>query len=183
MYGSMRENRQGIKAARFIVKQLEKRNHTVTFLDAKELELPILEKMHKSYDKAPQKLENIHNTLEKAEAFVVVSGEYNHSIPPGLKNLLDHFQKEYFFKPCGIVTYSAGPFGGVRVGVHLRAILGELGMVTPSTMFPISKVQDAFDDEGKDQTGNYERRIKQFLDELEWYCEALSEQRKKGLPF
>ena len=43
-----------------------------------------------------------------ADAFVVVSGEYNHSISPALSNLLDHFLEEYFWRPSAIVCYSAG---------------------------------------------------------------------------
>ena len=181
-YGSVRQKRQGIKAARFIVNHLEKRGHDVTLLDAKEIDPPLLDKMYKEYDKAPEWMERTHNTIDEAEGFVFVSGEYNHGIPPGLKNLIDHFQKEYHFKPAGICTYSAGPFGGVRAAVHMRAVLGELGMVTCSIMFPISKVQD-FKEDGTPGDGAYERRVQRFLDELEWYVDALKPAREKGTPF
>ena len=118
-----------------------------------------------------------------ADGFVIVSGEYNHSIPPALKNILDHYYNEYLFKPAAIATYSGGPFGGVRAAVQLRAILGELRMVSIPTMFPISMVQDAFDEQGNAIEKAYEKRIKQFLDEFEWYANALKESRKKGLPY
>lgn len=183
VYGSHRENRQGIKAARFVSKQLEGRGHEVDFIDTKEVGLPILEKMHKSYEQAPKKLEDIHVRLDSAEAFVFIVGEYNHSVQPGLKNFIDHFQREYFFKPAGIVSYSAGGFAGMRAAVHFRAILGELGMVSVPTLFGVSAVQSSFDDEGNTLDDAYPRRIKQFLDELEWYVQALNEQRAKGLPY
>jgi NAD(P)H-dependent FMN reductase len=67
--------------------------------------------------------------------------------------------------------------------VHLRAILGEVGMVSIPSMFPVSKVQDAFDDDGNAIDGAYVRRIQRFLDELEWYAGALKEARKKGVPY
>ena len=86
--------------------------------------------------------------LTKADAFVIVSAEYNHGEPAALKNLLDHFQSEYLYKPSGIVTYSAGPFGGVRALVTLRAILAELGTPSIPSAFPISHVGDAFDADG-----------------------------------
>jgi len=60
-----------------------------------------------------------------ADGFVGVSGEYNHGIPPALKNLLDHFLEEYFFRPSGIACYSAGAFGGVRAAMQLRMSLAE----------------------------------------------------------
>ncbi len=76
------------------------------------------------------------------------------------------------------MSYSAGPFGGVRAAPHYRVILGELGMVTTSTMFPVSKIQDQFDEDGNDPEGKYAKRIQRFLNELEWYTEALKRQRE-----
>ena len=89
-------------------------------------------------------------TLYRAvDGFVIVSGEYNHGIPPALKNLLDHFLEEYFFRPSAIVCYSAGSFGGVRAAMQLRMTLAELGMPSIPSLFPVPKVQDAFDDDGQ----------------------------------
>jgi NAD(P)H-dependent FMN reductase len=185
IYGSVRSGRQGIKAARFVRKMLEERGHSVTLVDPLESELPLLNKMYKQYPEgeAPEVLETLAEAYRAADAFVVVTGEYNHSIPPALANLLDHFMNEYFWRPAGIVCYSAGPFGGVRAGVHLRVILGEVGMVTIPSMFPVSKVQDAFDDDGNAVDEAYVRRIRKFLDELEWYANALQEAREKGVPY
>ena len=118
-----------------------------------------------------------------ADAFVVVSGEYNHSIPPALSNLLDHFLEEYFFRPSAIVCYSAGAFGGVRAAMQLRAMLCELGTPSIPSLFPIPKVQDAFDEDGTPRDEAYPRRIVRFLDELEWYANALREARKGGVPY
>ena len=117
LYGSVRSDRQGIKAAKFIKNKLSERNHEAVIIDPLEFSLPFLDKMHKEYPagKAPETMEKIHEALLKADGFLIVAGEYNHSIPPALKNMLDHFQSEYLFKPSGIVSYSAGTFGGVRV--------------------------------------------------------------------
>ena len=184
-YGSVRSNRQGIKAARFIEKELKERGHTVHLIDPLEYEFPFLDKMYKEYHEgeAPEVIEKVAELLRQSEGFVIVSGEYNHSIPPALKNILDHYQKEYFFKPSAIVTYSAGSFGGVRAGVHLRAVCGELGMPAISSMLPIPKVQDAFEEDGTPKDDAYHRRAERFLKEFEWYIEALSAQRQKGTPY
>lgn len=185
IYGSVRSARQGIKAARFVENSLRERGHHVTLVDPLERSLPLLNKMYKEYadGEAPEVLESLARVYREADAFVVVTGEYNHSVPPALSNLIDHFMNEYFWRPAGIVSYSAGSFGGVRAAVHLRAILGEVGLVSIPSMLPLSKVQDAFDDDGNAVDSGYVRRIQRFLDELEWYANALKEARKNGVPY
>jgi NAD(P)H-dependent FMN reductase len=175
VYGSVRSARQGIKAARFIVNKLEARGHDVELIDPMERQLPLLDRMYKEYGdgEAPPAMESIASVFHEADGFIIVSGEYNHSIPPVLKNLLDHFQPEYHYKPSGIVTYSAGPFAGLRGLANLRAILGELGTPSIPSVFPISKVQNAFDEDGEALEEAYDDRVGRFLDEFEWYSRAL----------
>ncbi len=180
IYGSVRTERQGTKLAKFITNQLKERGHEVTLVDQLEFNLPMLDKMYKEYDagKAPEPIEKVHQVLEQADGFVLVSGEYNHGVPPVLKNILDHFQAEYHYKPSGIVTYSAGPFAGVRVLNPLRAVMGELGASSIPTSFMVSGINDAFDENGKALDEKYNKRVVNFLDELEWYAGALKQARK-----
>lgn len=179
LYGSARQNRQGIKAARFVVRQLEARGHQVTLVDSNDHELPSLDKMFKEFEPgtAPDAMQRIADTLVAADGFMIVSGEYNHSIPAALKNMLDHFQGEYHYKPSAIVTYSAGPFGGVRGLINLRGILAELGSPSIPSAFPVSQVQKVFDDTGVALDESYNRRVVKFLDEFEWYAAALRHAR------
>ena len=180
IYGSVREKRQGIKAARFVVRHLEARGYDVTLVDAAAHNLPLLDRMYKEYGpgEAPAEMQRVASILDAADGFVIVSGEYNHSIPPALKNLLDHYQREYLYKPSGIVTYSGGPFGGVRGLVNLRGILAELGTPSIPSAFPISRVQNAFDEDGHALEPVYDERIGKFLDEFEWYAVALKRARE-----
>jgi NAD(P)H-dependent FMN reductase len=180
IYGSVREKRQGIKAARFVVRHLQGRGHEVTLVDAAAHGLPLLDRMYKEYEQggAPAAMQRVAGILDAADGFVIVSGEYNHSIPPALKNLLDHFQREYLYKPSGIVTYSGGPFGGVRGLVNLRGILAELGTPSIPSAFPIPRVQNAFDEDGNALESAYDERIGKFLDEFEWYAVALKRARE-----
>lgn len=148
LVGSVRRDRQGIKAARFVERALTMRGHEVTLVDPVELGLPLLDRMYKEYAKgqAPDALEMLATVYRATDAFIVVSGEYNHSIPPALSNLLDHFLEEYFWRPSAIVCYSAGAFGGVRAAMQLRAMLCELGMPSIPTLFPIPRIQTALDE-------------------------------------
>jgi NAD(P)H-dependent FMN reductase len=157
----------------------------VSLVDPIEDRLPLLDRMYKEYEpgQAPEVLERLATSIRAADAFVIVSGEYNHSIPPALSNLLDHFLEEYFFRPSAIVCYSAGAFGGVRAAIQLRALLCELGMPSTPSMFAVPKVRSAFTDDGVANDPAIEKRFARFASELEWYGEALKEQRKKGLPY
>ncbi|MBA3967064.1 MAG: NAD(P)H-dependent oxidoreductase, partial [Nitrospirales bacterium] len=122
IYGSVRTERQGIKAARFMLNACQTRGHTATLIDPLLYPLPFLDKMYKEYEpgEAPQLLQLVADLIIPADAYIIVSGEYNHTIPPALSNVLDHFLEEYFQKPSAIVCYSAGAFGGVRAAMTLR---------------------------------------------------------------
>ncbi len=180
-YGSVRSERQGIKAARFIVNQCRKRGHEVTLADAAEHRLPLLDKMYKEYEpgKAPVPIQRLADLVKPADAYIVVSGEYNHNVPPALANLLDHFLEEYFYKPSAIVCYSAGSFGGVRAAMALRPMLAEMGMSSIPSMLPVPRVQSAFDEDGKPLDDAWFKRSDKFLDELEWYAYAMKAARIK----
>jgi NAD(P)H-dependent FMN reductase len=183
VYGSVRSARQGIRVARFVVNECRARGHEVTLVDPLDYPLPFLDKMYKEYPRgeAPEMLERLAALIVAADAVVVVSGEYNHSIPPALSNLLDHFLEEWFWKPSAIVCYSAGPFGGVRAAMQLRMMLGELGMASIPSIFPVPEVQDAVAEDGTPTDPTTHDRVQKFLDELEWYGHALREARNRPL--
>ncbi|MBS3168306.1 NAD(P)H-dependent oxidoreductase [Candidatus Woesearchaeota archaeon] len=184
IFSSVREGRNGIKAAKFVVNKLKERGHKVDLIDPQVYKIPLLKKIYDDYPKgkAPKNLEDIHKIFDKSDGFIVVSAEYNHSIPPALSNLIDHFGDEFCYKPSGIACYSTGSFGGVRAAMQLRALLPEIGMPSIPTIFPMSRVDTSFNDSGKDLTGDYDKRIINFLDEFEWYTNALKEARKNGIP-
>jgi len=185
MVGSVRSDRQGIKAARFVEHGLAGRGHEVSLVDPCELRLPLLDRMYKEYPKgqAPDVLERLAALYRSADGFVVVSGEYNHSIPPALSNLIDHFLEEYFFRPSAIVCYSAGQFGGVRAAMQLRALLAEVGMSSIPSILPIPSIGRAFDEAGHAVDAGFGRRFERFAKEFEWHAAALREARQQGTPY
>ncbi|HKL17807.1 MAG TPA: NAD(P)H-dependent oxidoreductase [Halalkalibaculum sp.] len=185
IYGSVRHHRKGIRAARFITNKCKKRGFNTTLVDPLEYDLPLLDNMYKEFEKgeAPNVLQSLADIITEADGYIIVSAEYNHSIPPALSNLLDHFLEEYFFKPSGILCYSAGSFGGVRAAMQLRSMLAEMGMSSIPSIMPVPKISDSFDEEGNPTDDAYHRRAKRFLDEFEWYAEALKTKRKEGNPY
>jgi NAD(P)H-dependent FMN reductase len=178
-YGSVRTQRQGIRAARFIVAAGRARGHRVDLIDPLEYDLPLLDRMYKEYEpgRAPEVLERMARRIVPADGYIVVSGEYNHTVPPALANLLDHFLEEYFWKPSAIVCYSAGAFGGVRAAMTLRCMLAELGTSSIPSILPVPKVQAAFEEDGTPTDPAWHGRAEKFLAELEWYARALKRER------
>jgi NAD(P)H-dependent FMN reductase len=181
--GSVREQRQGIKVARWMEEKLKGRKHTVFFIDPLELDLPLLNKMYKEMSHPPGKLIDLRNKINDAEGYMPITPEYNRGTSAAMKNTLDYFLEEYYFKPSAIVSYSPGSFGGMNAGQQLRLIFAELGASSIPTMFSISRVNEVFDDNGNLKDERYDKRVIRFLDEFEWYIEALRNQRKNGTPY
>lgn len=182
LLGSVRSDRQGVRAARFVTSLLEARGHEPVLVDPLELRLPLLDRMYKEYAKgeAPKALEDPATLYRRADGFIVVSAEYNQSVPPALKNLLDHFLEEYFWRPSAIVSYSAGRFAGVRAAIALRPILGELGMPSIPSYLSIPTIGKSLTEEGSANEAWIERAAGRFLSEFEWYAEALRAKRGEG---
>jgi NAD(P)H-dependent FMN reductase len=182
--GTVRSDRKGLRAARYILRLLGDRGYEAPLVDPMELKLPLLDRMYKEYPKgqASETLERLAGLFRRADAFVVVSAEYNHSIPPALSNTLDHFLEEYFWRPSAIVCYSPGQFGGVRAAMQLRALLSELGTPSIPSLLPIPKIDSALDEHGTAQAPWLDKAAGRFIDELAWYAEALRRQREGGTP-
>ena len=68
----------------------------------------------------------------------------------------------------------------MRAAIQLRATLAELGMPSISSIFPMPKVQDQFEEDGTPRDPAHERRVARFFDEFEWHAKALKEARKGG---
>src|SRR3569832_130578 len=141
-YGSYRSDRMGIRLANFIVRQLQLRGEDVELIDAKAVNLPMLDRMYKEYPKgeAPEVLEQLAQKIRDADGFIFVTGEYNWGVQPGLKNLTDHFLEEWFWRPAAIVSYSAGRLSGARASTAWHGTLSEMGMVVISSTIGVGPI-------------------------------------------
>src|SRR4029077_19954927 len=136
-YGSYRRNRAGIRLADYTVRALTGMGHDVELIDAKVVNLPMLDRMYKEYapGTAPEAMETLAKKLLAADAFVFVVGEYNWGQQPGPKNPTDHYLEEFFFRPAAILSYSAQQAGGARANYLWHGTLSEMGMVVTSSTF------------------------------------------------
>lgn len=184
LLGSVRSDRQGIKAAHYMMRLLSARGHEPVLVDPLVKQLPLLDRMYKEHPKgeAPAVLEELADLYRRADGFLIVTGEYNQSIQPALKNLLDHFLEEYFWRPSTIVSYSAGRWGGVRAAIALRTVLCELGMPSLPSVLSIPSIGRALSDDGVANEPWIDKAADRFLAEFEWYAGALKDKRAKDAP-
>lgn len=177
----------GIRLAEFVVERLRRRGDDVELIDAKTINLPMLDRMYKEYPKgeAPAALEQLAQKIRAADGFVFVTGEYNWGVQPGLKNLTDHFLEEWFWRPAAIVSYSAGRLSGARAGTAWHGTLSEMGMVVISSTVAVGPIGQALSAEGE-PTGEagaaLEQAFPRFANDLMWWVEAGKAQRQRKAP-
>lgn len=188
--GSVRQQRQADKVVKFIKNFLEQRGgFDLTIVDPLEYKIGLEDKMFHHYqkdEKIPEQMVKLHQILQDAEAYFILSSEYNHAPQPALLNLLDHFPlTTYAYKPSGIITYSGGNFGGSRAAFALKPFLSELGCNAVPAQVHFSNIWQS-DDEGNPK----EEKSKEFLNfqltklvnQLEWYANALKSYKEKVEP-
>src|ERR1700754_4680064 len=186
-YGSYRSDRLGIRLADFVTQGFRARGDEVELIDAKAVDLPMLDRMYKEYPpgKAPEQLEQLAGKIRNADGFVFITGEYNWGIQPGLKNLTDHFLEEWFWRPAAIASYSAGRLSGARAATAWHGTLSEMGMVVVSSTIGVGPIAQTLAADGKPigEGGKaLERAFPRFADDLMWWVEAAKEQQARKTP-
>jgi NAD(P)H-dependent FMN reductase len=186
-YGSYRSDRAGIRLADFVVRGLAARGAAPELIDAKVINLPMLDRMYKEYPagEAPPALETLAQKIRAADGFIFVTGEYNWGMQPGLKNLTDHFLEEWFWRPAAIASYSAGRLGGAHAAVAWHGTLCEMGMVVVSSTLTVGPIGQTLDAEGQPTGPAGEalaRAFPRFADDLTWWVEAARAQRAHRAP-
>ena len=170
LLGTNRKNRNSVHAAKWLIGEMQKRPEIETrLLDATDFALP--------RDDYGQGLKDLfpewRDAIIRADGLVIVSPEYNHGYPGTLKAVLDLLLQEYIHKAVAFVGVSAGPWGGTRVIEALVPMVRELGLAVTSSDLNFPFVQRTFDPEGKLLEQAFEKRVKDFLDELVWMSRTL----------
>lgn len=120
--------------------------------------------------------------IKEADAYLVVTPEYNHSIPGVLKNAIDSVFVSFAFrnKPVAAVGYSGGMAGGVRAIEHLAQIAIEAELHPLRTSVIIPRVVEAFDVSGRPVDPVTDISLRVVLDDLAWWAAALQQARAGG---
>lgn len=166
--GTRRVQRESIHAAKLVAevgRGLD--NVEITFVDPVEFEF--------EGDGNDPEGKNARYTeiTAKADAFFIVTPEYNHSFPGSLKRLLDSELKNYIHKPVAFAGVSSGRWGGVRAIEALNTTVREMGMVSTFTDVHFPKVQELFDEKGNLVDETYVALIIKSYTELIWMARTL----------
>lgn len=176
--GTVREGRNGRKVADWYVSEAKKAAPDVSFevLDAAELALPLFnEPMPPLYHQYSDLQNKVAEKIASADAYVIVTGEYNHSIPGSLKNLLDYVAAEWSHKAAAFVGYGGG--GAVRAIEHVIQVFNFLGVATIKDHITINAIWEALDENGKPKPGYVFGSVPDQLKELGWWGRALKNAR------
>src|SRR6266699_4173286 len=172
--GTVRVGRTSANAARLLAQEIAKRTGIETdLIDIAKLPLPT--------NNAGEAIKDpgFSAKMDRADALVIVSPEYNHGYSGLLKHVLDSCLKEYIHKAVGVAGVSGGPFGGSRVIENLLPVLRELGLVTIFWDVNFCNVQNVFAADGTLLDQAYLRRIDKFLKELIWMAKTLRQGREQ----
>src|SRR5258705_6499161 len=171
--GSPRPNSVTHRVALHLQNQLQKNTeHEVGIINLKDWDLPPLQSIFVSVEQTPDEFKPLAERVFTADAFILVSPEYNGSYSPAMKNLLDHFPKQHH-KPFGIVTASPGAMGGIRAAQQLLLLVPALfGIVSPY-MLIIPSVDKKFSPDGDLLDESFQNGVHNFINEFLWLSEKV----------
>src|SRR4051794_11968994 len=173
--GTTREKRESIKAARYIAAFGSKLPDVeVIFADPKDFNFP-------GDGNDPEGKDSRYTEIvEKADAFFIVTPEYNHSFPGSLKRMLDSELAPYNHKPVAFAGASDGNWGGVRAVESLLTAVRETGLVALSWDVYFPYVQNIFDEQGaikEEYRQRYERSLGKLFAELLSFARLFKQMR------
>ncbi|MEV6655067.1 NAD(P)H-dependent oxidoreductase [Streptomyces sp. NPDC051219] len=180
--GSVREGRFGpVVSNWFVDRAAEHGGFEVDVVDLAEADLPVVLPSFggEPSPEAAAAVGAVTTRLAAADAFVVVTPEYNHSYPASLKNVIDWHDEEFHAKPVAFVSYG-GLSGGLRAVEHLRQVFAELHAVTIRNTISFHNAGAQFGEDGRPKdNGPADAAAKILLDQLDWWARSLNEARDK----
>lgn len=177
--GSVRDGRFGPTVAEWFAGEADRHlGVALDVIDLAEIALPgVLAADDAGPCEMPEPVRALGERLARADAFVIVTPEYNRSFPASLKTAIDWYVDEWQAKPVGFVSYG-GISGGLRAVEHLRQVFAELHAVTVRNTVSFHSCWDRFDDHGRpiDEVG-CRAAAESLLDQLTWWARTLRDAR------
>jgi NAD(P)H-dependent FMN reductase len=172
--GSPRLESVTVHIAQHLHKALQEQapKHQVGLIDMREQVLPFVQKVWPNTAAAPEEHRALAERMFAANAFIIVSPEYNGGYSPAMKNLFDHFPKQAK-KPFAIATGSPGAMGGMRAAQQLLQLVPALfGIVSP-TLLITPALDKKFGEDGVLLDAAFGKNVHDFLTDFLWLVEKV----------
>ncbi|MBS1575602.1 MAG: NAD(P)H-dependent oxidoreductase [Bacteroidetes bacterium] len=175
--GSPRKNSVTRRAALLLQKTIKANtNHEVNILDLSQWDLPLLQKVFVSVEQTPDAFKPLSERMFNADAFILVTPEYNGSYSPALKNVLDHYPKQHH-KPFGIVTASTGMYGGMRATQQMLLMVPALFGIASPYMLVVPFVDKKISIDGDLLDESFTHNVHNFITEFLWLAESIVKEK------
>lgn len=180
--GSTREGRFGDKPAKWVFEELKKQKEVnAELVDLHDWPLPFFNE-----PESPSTSGGVYKNplgrkwadkIGEADAYIIVTPEYNHGYSAVLKNAIDYVYKEWHKKPVAFVSYGAS-VGGTRAVQQLRQVAIELQMVPIRAGVHLTFYWDHLDEKGNIKTEEYAHGLQTLFDQLMWWTKTLKTARE-----
>lgn len=140
----------------------------VTTLDLAEVALPLFDEPHPPRMRryVGRHTQQWSETVDRLDAFIIVTPEYNHGYPAALKNALDYLYHEWVAKPVAFVAYG-GASGGSFCVEQLRQVVDTIGMRPVPTALTVVRFRNRIDDQGALRLeAEHEHALVRLLEEM-----------------
>jgi NAD(P)H-dependent FMN reductase len=172
--GSPRKESVSIRAALHLEQVLKAQTkHQIGLINLNSFQLGSFQKVFKNIDETPEEYKPLAKRMFEAEAFIIVTPEYNGSYTAAIKNLFDHFPKQSK-KAFGIVTTSTGALGGARSSQQLLLYIPALFGIASPYLLITPHVDQKFDISGKLIDEKFQLPIDTFVREFLFLAEKLN---------
>jgi len=151
-------------------------NHEIDIIDMQDWNVPAIQSVWVSPEKAPVEFQPLAERIFNADAYILLTPEYNGSYSPAMKNLLDHFPKRHR-KPFGIVTASPGAMGGIRASQQLLQLVPALFGIASPYMLIVPAVDKKFSPDGDLLDESFQNATHNFISEFLWLAEKVVDEK------
>ena len=151
-------------------------DHEIGLIDVRDFPLGALQGVYSAPQDAPASHRELADRMFEAQAFILVTPEYNGSYTPELKNLLDHFPKQSR-KPFGLATASPGALGGIRAAMQLQQLVPALFGVASPHLLVTPLIDKKLDADGNLLDESFRKSIEHFVNEFLWLAEKVVEEK------
>ena len=175
--GSPRQNSVTHRVALHLYHLLqEKTDHEVGMLEVRNYPLPMLQKVYATVEDTPEEFRDLAKRMFSADAFILVTPEYNGSYSPAMQNMFDHFPKQHH-KVFGLATATPGALGGMRAAMQLQQFTLALFGIASPYMLITPQLDKKFAADGTLLDPTFHKSIDTFVNEFLWLAEKVVDEK------